>query len=222
MTGVDAVLFDLDGTICEYERTAEELIGECFESVGIEQCFGQREYLARFAAFEHEGDGVDEIREACFAALAAEAGYDRSVGIEVAAAFADRRDHSNVFFVPGAERAIEAVSERYPTGLVTNGDPWMQSQKLAGLGVDDAFETVVHAGYDAPAKPEPEPFLLALDELGVNGGSAVHVGNSLVSDVPGAKAAGIEAAWLDDGSDHREEPDYVLDSMLDLTDPPWS
>jgi len=39
--------------------------------------------------------------------------------------------------------------------------------------------------------------------------------------VPGAKAAGIEAAWLDDGSDHHGEPDYVLDSMHDLLEPPW-
>jgi putative hydrolase of the HAD superfamily len=114
------------------------------------------------------------------------------------------------------------IAARYPVGLVTNGDEWMQSQKLEALGIADCFETVVHAGYELPAKPEPDPFQAALDAMGVDGGGAVHVGNSLVADVPGAKAAGVEAAWLDDGSDHGGAPDYVLDSMADLTDPPWS
>lgn len=218
---VAAVLFDLDGTLCEYERNAETILAECFDSLGVERFFGEREYLGRYAEFADDCDGVREIREACFAALAEEEGYDRSVGVELADAFADVRDHSNVCFTPGAEEGLAAVSEQYPAGIVTNGDPWMQSQKLAGLGLEDHFDTVVHAGYDAPAKPAPDPFHVALEDLGVNGGRVVHVGNSLVSDVPGAKAAGLEAAWLDDGSDHRGEPDYVLNSLAELTEPPW-
>jgi putative hydrolase of the HAD superfamily len=222
MAGVAAVLFDLDGTLCEYERSAEELLTACFDDLGIEPFFGEGEYLGRYAEFAGDHDDVREIREACFGALADEAGHDRSVGVELASRFADVRDHSNVRFTPGAEDGVTAIAESHAIGIVTNGGPWMQSQKLAGLGLEDRFETVVHAGYDAPPKPEPDPFHRALEELGVTGGRAVHVGNSLVSDVPGAKAAGLEAAWLDDGSDHRGEPDYVLDSLADLTDPPWA
>jgi putative hydrolase of the HAD superfamily len=222
MGDVAAVLFDLDGTICEYERSADELLDRCFERVGLDPFFGQREYLSRFVDFAHEGSDVREIREACFAAIAEEDGRDGAVGVEVARAYADLRDHANVRFTPGAERGLAAIAARYPVGLVTNGDEWMQSQKLEALGIADCFETVVHAGYELPAKPEPDPFQAALDAMGVDVAGAVHVGNSLVADVPGAKAAGVEAAWLDDGSDHGGAPDYVLDSMADLTDPPWS
>jgi len=222
MRDLAAVLFDLDGTICAYDRSADEVLTECFDALGVERFFGEREYLARFADFAHEGEGVEEIREACFAALAEEADRERDIGIEIARHYADRRDHSKVCFTRGAEAGLRAVAETYPVGIVTNGDPWMQSQKLAGLGIEEEFETVVHGGYDAPPKPEPDPFHAALEDLDVNGSRAVHVGNSLVSDVPGARAAGLEAAWLDDGSDHRNEPDYILDSLADLTDPPWN
>lgn len=218
---VAAVLFDVDGTICEYRRSADELLDLAFSDVGVERFFGEREYLARYAEFAGVGDDVRDARRACFAAIAENAGYDRETGHTLAAAFAAERDHSAVDFLPGARAAIDALAERYPLGVVTNGDPWMQSQKLAGLGIADDFETIVHAGYDAAAKPDPEPFHLALDGLGVAGENAVHVGNSLISDVPGAKAAGLEAVWLDDGSDHRGEPDYVLETMHDLCEPPW-
>ena len=218
---VAAVLLDVDGTICEYRRSADDIIETAFERAGVEPFFGKREYVERYADHTDAGDDIRDIRAACFAALATEEGYDAALGHRLAETFADERDHTDVKFLPGAEQAIDALAAEYPLGVVTNGDPWMQSQKLQGLGIEDRFETVVHAGYDAAAKPDPEPFHLALDGLGVNGGGVVHVGNSLLSDVPGAKAAGIEAAWLDDGSDHHGEPDYVLDSMHDLLEPPW-
>ena len=218
---VTAVLFDVDGTICEYRRSADEILDVCFDTVGVDRCFGKREYVGRYAEFTDDAADIREARRGCFAALAEEAGHDAETGHAIAATFAEERDHGNVDFLPGAERAIDVLGEQYPLGVVTNGDPWMQSQKLDGLGITDAFDRVVHAGYDAPAKPAPEPFHLALEGLGVEGGDVVHVGNSLLSDVPGAKAAGIEAAWLDDGSDHRGEPDYILGSMHDLLEPPW-
>jgi putative hydrolase of the HAD superfamily len=218
---VEAVLLDVDGTICEYRRSAERLLELAFEDVGVDPFFGEREYLGRYAEFADDGEDVREVREVCFAALAEAEGYGRETGHALAEAFAAERDHSAVDFLPGAKDAIDALAEQYPLGVVTNGDPWMQSQKLEGLGIADDFETIVHAGYDAPAKPDPGPFHHALDEMGLEGRSAVHVGNSLVSDVPGAKAAGLDAVWLDDGSDHRGEPDYVLDSMHDLREPPW-
>ena len=61
----------------------------------------------------------------------------------------------------------------------------------------------------------------ALDALGTDPGSTVHVGNSLTSDVPGAQAAGLRAAWLSDGSTPDPVPAYTLDSMTALHDPPW-
>jgi 2-haloacid dehalogenase/putative hydrolase of the HAD superfamily len=46
-------------------------------------------------------------------------------------------------------------------------------------------------------KPDARPFLRALDVLGLAAGDVVHVGNSLSSDVGGAAALGIRAAWVD-------------------------
>ena len=98
------------------------------------------------------------------------------------------------------ESASVRTNAERSVGVVTNGAPEMQQAKLRGLGLDNAFETVVHAGYDALAKPHPEPFERALDSLDADPSQAVHVGNSLSSDVAGAHAAGLDSAWLDTGT----------------------
>jgi putative hydrolase of the HAD superfamily len=221
---IDGVLFDLDGTICDYRRPGDEILATAFGRAGVEPLFSMGDYLGAFEDHAPPGEPIDVQREACFAALAAEAGGAPGVGRSVARVYAEERDHSEVDPLPGALEAIEHLAEDHRIGMVTNGPPDMQATKLAALGLDDAFETVVHAGHDAPPKPDPEPFYLALDALAVEPGRALHVGNSLEADVAGARAAGLRTAWLPetpdaDSGDHA--PDYVLSSLADLAEPPW-
>ncbi|AWB27932.1 HAD family hydrolase [Halococcoides cellulosivorans] len=222
MSGVEAVLLDLDDTICEYRRSADTILAIAFDRVGVEPFFDGRAYYETFVEHTDAGETVEKIRRAAFASLARADDHDPATGRAIADAFAAERDYGNVRFLPGAEDAIESLAQQYALGLVTNGGPEMQTQKLASLGIDDRFETTVFAGTDAAPKPAAEPFDRALDALGVPAERAVHVGNSLVSDVPGAQAAGLDAVWLSDGSDHGGRPDYVLDSMAALVDPPWT
>ena len=221
---VDAVLFDLDDTLCEYRRPADEVLGAAFERVGVEPFFAVEEYYQRFGEFVQTGDDIRGVRRRCFSTVADENGMDPEIGRAIAEAFTAERDQTNVRFLPGAETAFERMRERYRVGIVTNGDPWMQSQKLAGLGLDDRVETVVHGGHDAPYKPDPEPFYVALETLGVDPDRAVHVGNSVESDVAGAHNAGLRSVWLD--GDERIDPDptphYRVTSMHAVAEEPWA
>jgi len=218
---VEAVLFDLDETLCVYEQSADEVLAAAFDAVGVQPFFDGDDYVARFDEFLDAGEEIVEIRRACFVAFAEEAGYDPALGHDVAAAYTERRDPRGVAFTPGAREALDAVADEYRVGLVTNGDPTLQTPKLDSLGIGDRFETVVHGGVDAPYKPNPEPFHVALDELGVEPERAVHVGNSLESDVRGALAAGVRAAWVANGTDPDPQPDYVFETVAGVVEEPW-
>jgi putative hydrolase of the HAD superfamily len=221
---VTAVLFDIDDTLCVYRRRGPELLSLAFDAVGVEPYFTAAEYYDRYPEFADGTDSVAELRRTCFAAISEERGRDPALGRAVADAYATERDHANVDFLPGAREALAALADRYRLGIVTNGAPEMQAQKLAALGLADRFETVVHAGYDAPAKPAPEPFERALAALGVSADRTIHVGDGLETDVAGAKAAGLTAAWLSDGTDPAQDhpdPDYVFGSMHALAERPW-
>jgi len=225
MTAVDAVLFDLDDTLCEYRRTSGELLRESFAAVGVEPFFDVTEYYDAYEAVvndDDEHDGMRELRELCFARLADEYGRSRELALEMADHFAAARDHAAVDPLPGAATAVEALADDHALAVVTNGAPEMQREKLSALAFDDRFDAVVYAGYETPAKPEPEAYHAALAELDVDAANAVHVGNSLRTDVPGAHAAGVRSAWLHDGTaDPDPEPHYVLDRLDELTAPPW-
>ena len=220
-TPVEVVLFDIDDTLCEYRRSGAELLALAFDAHGVEPFFAVEDYYARYGEFAETTDTVESLRAACFAAIADGCGRGPELGRAIAGTFADERDHRDVRALPGAHEAVASLADEHRVGVVTNGPPGMQSKKLDALGLADAFEIVIHAGYDAPAKPSPEPFYRALSALDGDPCSTVHVGNSLPSDVAGAQAAGLRAAWLDDGSDPNPVPEYTLASMADLDDPPW-
>jgi putative hydrolase of the HAD superfamily len=223
---VEAVLFDLDDTLLRYRRPPGEVLAAAFETVGVEPLFPVSAYYDRFSEFADRTGSMAELRRECFAALCRDRGHDPGVGREVADAYAAARDHRDVELLPGARETVERLASDYRLGVVTNGPPDAQRQKLDASGLEPTFDTVVYAGTDAPAKPAPEPFALALDNLGVDAAAAVHVGNSPESDVAGAHAAGLRSVWIPDvGRDSDEasvEADYRLGSLSELRSPPWT
>lgn len=222
---IDAVLFDLDDTLCAYRRSPDEVLSASFPRAGVDPFFGVADYYDRYDGYLAASSGIDDLRRRCFGDLAVEAGLDREAGVAVAEAYARERDQRDVVVLDGAREALADLDDDYRLGLVTNGDPGMQREKLSAIGLADAFDAAVFAGFDAPAKPAPEPFERALEALAATPDRAVHVGNSLATDVAGARAAGVAAAWVPDGTDVPPDPDpapeYTLASLSDLATPPW-
>lgn len=220
-TDVDVVLFDLDDTICRHRRSVEELLADAFESAGVEPFFTAddfRRWIPKVVA-----DDPLDLRRQCFAGIAEENGQDPDLGYRVADAY-DDPDPSNVEFLPGAKAAVEAITDRYRTGLVTNGWQAIQERKLEALGIADAFDATVFGTPEEALKPDPDPFYWALDALDASSECAVHVGNSLESDVAGAQAAGVGAVWLAADATRQFDanaPDYAIGSMGELLPPPW-
>ncbi len=109
---------------------------------------------------------------------------------------------------------------RVPLALITNGASDAQRGKLRVLGIEHWFDAVVISGEVGIAKPDASVFNLALDKLAVERENVWHVGDSLTTDVAGAKAAGLTAVWLNrSGRSRREgdpEPDVEIRSLLDL------
>ena len=68
---------------------------------------------------------------------------------------------------------------------------------LARLGLAGSFEAVVTAAAVGVAKPDPRPFEVALERLGIEPALCVHVGDDPLTDVAGAEAAGMPALLVD-------------------------
>lgn len=221
MADMDAVLFDLDGTLVEYERSGREVLSAAFDRVDIAPFFEVEDYYDRYEAFFEQSRSITHLRERIFADIAETRGHPAELGVEVAQAYEAERDHGRVSLLDGAWEVLDALADR-PTAMVTNGDPEMQRPKLESTGLDSYFETVVYAGYDAPAKPDPEPFHMALQAIGGSADQAAYVGNDPRDDVGGAAAAGLESVWLRNGSTAvpESEPSYTIEVLSDLFETP--
>ena len=109
---------------------------------------------------------------------------------------------------------------RLPLGLITNGASDTQRGKLRALDIESQFAAFGISGELGIAKPDAAIFHHALDALGVRPEDAWHVGDSLATDVAGAKAAGLTAVWLNRRGLQRNEndpmPDYEIASLTEL------
>jgi HAD superfamily hydrolase (TIGR01549 family) len=120
-----------------------------------------------------------------------------------------------------ARDLLAAVAEaELPVALVTNGSSDIQRDKLRVLGIEDVFDAVVVSGELGVAKPDPAPFHKAAAELSVEPDNVWHVGDSLTTDVAGARAAGLVAVWLNracmPASDEQPRPDLEISSLAEL------
>lgn len=100
-------------------------------------------------------------------------------------------DHTRVY--PGLERVVhEMRCAGKRLAVLTNKPRTFSEQILSGLGLRDAFETVL-GGDDLPTKkPDPAGLDWILDDVGCDVGQAVLVGDSDV-DIETARNTGVAA-----------------------------
>jgi putative hydrolase of the HAD superfamily len=104
----------------------------------------------------------------------------------------ERRARHQLF--PDAIECLTRLRDTYHLGVVTNGAPCLQREKLSASGLAEFFDTIVVSGDIGVGKPDPRIYLEALLRLQVT--EAVMVGASIRRDVEGAMAAGLRAIWL--------------------------
>jgi putative hydrolase of the HAD superfamily len=99
--------------------------------------------------------------------------------------------------LPGAADAVKSLRRRgLEVAVVGNWDLTLP-EHLAQLGVNDL--PVVTSAAAGTAKPDPAPFWIALEALGVQPERALHIGDSEADEL-GAKAAGMHFEWAPVGA----------------------
>jgi len=217
MSAVAAVVFDLDGTLCESTQDESALYAAAFDATDAES-FGEVHDL--WAALDGPPDPNDEqsYLAAGFRRVGAQYGHRRVPADTLAAGLIDAVDRRAVAFRAGAEAALEAAADHGPVAVLTNGPADRQRPKVEALSIADRVDTVCYAGDLSRRKPHPEPFESVCEALSVAPESTLYVGDSLPYDVAGAHGAGLQAAWCPrtPGDRERYRPEYVFDRPDEL------
>jgi len=219
VTALDAVLFDVDFTLC---RPGPELGPEGYQALGREhglELDPQRYEEARLAAIEDlrqhpELDHDEEIWVRFTEDIVRGMGGSGVAASEVALRIVRRWEHAAHFelfddVLPVLDRLRGAG---LGIGLVSN-----TSRDLGAFVRHFALDVDgwIASGSYGKVKPSPLIFRAALELVGCEAERAVMVGDSPADDIAGARAVGMRALLLDRARRFPDEPDRI-ESLTEL------
>lgn len=209
------VVFDLDGTLAD---TSADLIA------AANACFAARRM----------GVALDPVKDALTAFQGGRAmlrlGYQRlhlpgaealveaDYPLLLKAYEAAIATHTRLY--PGAAGAVATLrAQGYRTAICTNKPEALARQLLDELGVAGLFDALIGADTLPTRKPDPAPYLAAVERAGGPGARSVLVGDT-VTDVQAAQAAGVACVLVSFGPEGqgiaRLAPQALLHRFSDL------
>ena len=204
-----ALLFDLDGTLAETDSLHLPTWVDALEPYGVE-------VDEAFYRDKISGRSTAEIVRELLPDLTDEQG--RSIGDAKEASFRERA--SELEPLPGLVDFVERGRKRgMRIALVTNAPEENVEAILLALKLRDFFDTVVLADEVEAVKPDPAPYIAALEKTGVPAEEALAFEDS-ISGISSSVAAGIPTV----GIASSQEPQKLLVAgafmtAQDFTDP---
>jgi len=179
----EAVIFDCDGVIVDSEVIAVDVGLTALAEVGL--YYDRSEFVNRFIGMStrefHEAldaDGLQQLGRTLMPQLA-DVMYDRM----------KLRIEAELTEVPGATSVIAKLNQ--PKAIASSSTVLALDRKLKHVGLWDCFAPHIYsADHVARAKPAPDLFLHAAENLGVRPDRCLVLEDS-VNGVKGARAAGM-------------------------------
>ena len=117
----------------------------------------------------------------------------------------------------GVEETLENLYKRYRLGIISNATSNLPREVLERRKLSRFFTVIVVSRDLGVRKPDPRIFLYTLNKLEVEASEALHIGDSMIEDIVGAKRVGMKTAWIkNEDAEVIEEPDFVLNSVTEL------
>lgn len=220
---MEFLFLDLDDTILDFHKAERIALSKTLASFGLdptEAVLGRYHIINKehWERLERKELTRDQVLEGRFRTLFAE------LGRMVDAAAVTRAYEQNLsighYFLPGAQEAVQRLSQKYRLFLASNGTATVQHARLTSAGLYPYFEKVFVSQEVGHNKPSREYFDACFSQIpGFDAGKALMVGDSLTSDILGGSRAGMKTCWIN--PDHLPPradipADYQLERLAQL------
>ena len=203
---IKGILFDLDGTVINtnelifqsFEYALENVLHTTISRDILRTTFGKP--LAQIME-EMGGSQAQELRKAF---------VDYSIAHE-----------TDIYLFPHVEDALKELKARnIGTAVVTSRLYRSALRDLHQFELEKYFDVFITPEATEKHKPNPEPALKALEILSIKPQEAIMVGDSgldlLCGKQAGCKTAAVRYSLFPEEELAQHQPDYILDSLLDL------
>jgi putative hydrolase of the HAD superfamily len=212
---VQAVLFDLDGTLLDRRGSFERFVRDQWRRfAGALRGVHADQYVQTL--IQLDGDGYAPRKE-LFTTMVATLQLPSALAAELLSDYRAGFPGACSLFPDASETLAVLRASGLKLGLITNGSVSMQGRKVECLALASIFDTILISAAEGVSKPEVEIFQRAAERLLVDPAKAVFVGDHPEVDVAGARAAGMFAIWRRDSAVSRVvEADATIDRMSEL------
>ena len=224
MTGIKAVIFDLDDTLCNASEVMEKTLRTIFEE-----------------NLSHYPDKTVEEMVALNKQAFKEIFLDPSISVPSASILIWFRifelmgkkppikaimrivegyweeNTKQLKTTPGTFELLDYLKEnKIKIGVLTNGAFIGQAKKLAILGLDEKIDCFVASDMCLCDKPDPKAFLYILSKMDALPHEAIMVGDRIDNDINGAKRLGMKGILVGNkGISGNNSADLVVQNLRD-------
>ena len=211
------IFFDLDHTIWDFDKNAEETLRELYGTYGLKELglHSADLFIETYTRNNHQlwadyhlGKVTKQhLREMRFKKTFLDLGLAPEI---IPVAFEDdyvRICPTKPNLFPGAHETLQYLSEKYPLYLISNGFKESQDTKMLTTGIGKYFKHVIISELVGVNKPDKAIFQHAIDLAGATKEESLMIGDSLEADVMGALNFGMDAIYFN--SNGLEKPANV-------------
>lgn len=211
---VQAVLFDLDGTLLDRDTSLAAFIEVQYER--LSRWIGhipKEQYISRFIELDNRGYvWKDRVYEQLIAEFQITGISKERLLLDYTTEF---KKHCVPF--PNLLPMLSGLKERsIHIGMITNGRGQFQSDNIKALGIEAYFDVILISEWEGIKKPDAGLFHRALNRLGILSADSMFIGDHPENDVKAARSIGMKGIWKKDRQWNEAEADGVIDDLLDV------
>ena len=225
MSKFEAILFDVDGTLLDFDKTEREALENTFMELDIQPTEDN------FAAYMEANSSLwdmleqgqiekDKLKTERFRLFLKRINVKRDV--DNASNTYIRHLSNSYFIIDGAMEICRKLKGRYNLAIVTNGIAEVQKSRAMLSGLADIFEHSFISEDVGFAKPQKEYFDYVFEKMSIkNPDKVLIVGDSLTSDIKGGNNAKIKTCWYNPhGKQNNTDSvcDYEIKSLHEIED----
>ena len=212
------IFFDLDHTIWDFDRNAEETLMELFEQyklpeLGLNspqnfiQTYTENNHFL-WAEYHLGKITKEELRSQRFSKTFMQLGVAPDLVPHQFEADYVRISPTKTNLFEGSEKVLAYLKKKYALHIISNGFKETTLTKMSLSGLNPYFQNVIISEDVGVNKPDKAVFEYALNKAGAIKEESIMVGDSIEADVRGAQAFGMKAIFFNPLN--REKPVDVL------------
>lgn len=227
MSNIKVILWDIDGTLLNFEEAEKYAIRACFHRFNLGECTDEmltdysvinRSYWQRLERGELTKPQVLEGR---FVEFFGKYGLDTGCAPAFNAQYQISLGDTFCFHEGGLE-TVQALKGKVRQYAVTNGTRIAQERKLKGSGLAELLDGVFISEVIGIEKPGVGFFYRVWEAIGnYQADEVMIVGDSLTSDIQGGNNAGILCCWFNPQGKPAPDNlhiDYTISSLNQILD----